>query len=194
VAASHIKGACLVEALQWMERNAGHERVAAALARMSVEARGQIDVARPSFGILASQWYPAENTHVVLDAMTADLSALEREQMARGIAKAVMAGTLHGVYGVLFRMMATPERYAQHAHKLWSKYYDSGRVRFSLPEPHRMVAVISDWGGHHPFLCAIVRFARVAALEAMGCREVISAWRCKSGQGGDECVTEVRWA
>jgi hypothetical protein len=113
--------------------------------------------------------------------------------MAREMAKAVMEGTLKGVYGIMFSMMATPERYARYAPRLWSKYYDEGNVRLKLSTPSSMSAVISDWQGHHPFLCEVVRFARVAALEAMGCRHVRSDLRCKSAVGGTDCVTDLHW-
>jgi hypothetical protein len=189
----HIKGACLIEALSWLEKSSGRGRVEAALARMADEGRAQIDPGRKSFGILASEWYPAENTHAVLDAMTDGLDRGQRTMMARGMAKAVMEGTLRGVYGILFNMMATPERYARHAPKLWSKYYDGGKVDVRLPTPTSMRAVVSGWQGHHAFLCEVVRYARIAALEAMGCRNVRSELRCKSDVGGDDCVTELRW-
>jgi len=126
--------------------------------------------------------------------MTNGLDAAERDRMARGLAKAVMDGTLRGVYGILFNMMATPERYARHAPRLWSKYYDEGKVEVTLPTPSSMIGKVTDWRGHHPFLCAVVRFARVAALEAMGCTNVRSEFRCKSQVGGNVCVTELHWA
>jgi hypothetical protein len=113
--------------------------------------------------------------------------------MARTLAKAVMNGTLRGVYGMLFSIMATPERYARHAPRLWSKFYDDGKVAVTVPTPTTMTAVVTEWKGHHPFLCSVVRFARVAALEAMGRTSVSSEWRCKSEVGGDECVTRLRW-
>jgi hypothetical protein len=190
---SHIKGACLVEALVWLEKSKGRARVEAALARIPNDGHNRADPHGPRFGILASEWYPASHTHAVLDAMTAELSREEQRQMARNLAKAVMEGTLRGVYGLLFSMMATPERYARHAPRLWSKYYDGGRVRFELPTRNSMIATISEWPGHHTFLCCTTRFARVAALEAMGCPDVRSEWRCKSEVGGDACVTELRW-
>jgi hypothetical protein len=193
-AGPHIKGACLIEALSWLEKNRGRERLEAALRLMPAGGRNDVDLARASFGILSSEWYPAANTHSVLDAMTAGMDPGARARMAREMAKAVMDGTLKGVYGIMFSMMATPERYARHAPRLWGKYYDEGEVRLRLSTPKSMTATVSDWQGHHPFLCEVVRFARVAALEAMGCRAVQSELRCKTAVGGDDCVTELRWA
>jgi hypothetical protein len=104
-----------------------------------------------------------------------------------------MEGTLRGVYGLLFSIMATPERYARHAPQLWAKYYDSGQVIFRLETPRLMIAEVTGWQSHHPFLCEVVRFARAAALEAMGCKEVRSELRCKLNVGGDACVTTLEW-
>jgi len=188
-----IKGAALLEALNWLEREHGRARVEAALARLSSASRARIDATRRSFGILASDWYPAENTHIVLGFLTEGLSSAEREQTARRLAKAIMEGTLHGVYGMLFNLMATPERYARHVSRLWSKFYDCGRVVAVLPTPSSMVATVSEWTSHDPFLCLTVQFARVAALEAMGCRNVRSELRCKDDVGGDACTTRITW-
>ena len=193
VPGSRIKGACLIEALAWLEKHKGRARLESALARMPAEGRAKLDPSRPSFGILASTWYEAAESGMVLDALTEGTTREERDRIARDVAKAVMEGTLRGVHGLMFSMMATPERYARHAPRLWSKYYDGGVVEVTIPEPQMMVGKIKEWSGHHPLLCAIVRFARVAALEAMGCIGVTSRHRCLSDVGGTECISVCRW-
>ncbi len=191
--AGRIKGAGVIQALCWLEKHRGRDRLEAARPLMSAAVQADLNLDRSTYGIVASQWYPAADTHAVLDCMVKGLGPVERAEMARSLAKAVMEGTLRGVYGYLFSMMATPERYARRAPQLWANYYGDGMVCLTLPTPKTMVASISNWKGHHPFMCELVQFARVAALEAMGCMNVISQPDCKSIRGGDECIAHVRW-
>jgi hypothetical protein len=190
---ARIKGASLIEALAWLEHTQGRPRVAAALERLEPEVRALIDLERPSFGILASSWYDSAAAGFVLDALTHGVPLDQRDRMARDLAKAVMDGTLRGVYGMLFSAMATPERYARYAPRLWAKYFDDGDVQLAVTAPRTMTGTIKSWEGHHPLLCSVIRFARCAALEAMGCKDVVSEHRCKTNDGGTECFFVVRW-
>jgi len=187
-----IKGACLIQALTYLEKLQGRSRIEEAMNRMPPDLYDHVDATRASFGLISSEWYSTAATHFILDCITRPLGTIERETLARALAKAVMDSTLRGVYGFLFSIMATPDRYARHAPQLWANYYADGRVAL-VTENKTMTAAIRDWKGHHPFLCAVVQYARVAALESMGCKEVSSEMACKSHIGGGECSARHTW-
>jgi len=90
--------------------------------------------------------------------------------------------------------MATPERYARHAGKLWSSYYDTGRFTVTpAADGFGAVAVVRDFRSHHPFLCDLNWGAAIAIYEALGCESVECERTSCVAQGADECRFATRW-
>ena len=186
-----IKGAAFAEFVAWFGRRhpARLEYAAQAVSRSSP----LLDARSPGLGIIASSWYPADVVHALLDALVRDLDAAERREIAFQGSEAVMRATLRGVYQMLFRLMATPERYARHAPRLWSAYYDSGEFRVSIERPGLAVATIRRWRSHHPFMCELNWGAASAIYRAMGCHGVETQREQCVADGGTECRFATTW-
>lgn len=105
LATSHLKGSALAEFIRWYEHEHGRDVLAAQVSILPGDMRIRLglDPAKESLGILASRWYDTDAICALLDAIVADASPEEREQMARHAAHAVMQRTLRGVYRMLFQ-------------------------------------------------------------------------------------------
>ena len=181
------------EFLLHAEATLPRERLDAAIARFAGRGDHGFDRARPAFGVVASRWYDAGQLHALLDALVESLEPAARERLIQGGARAVMDATLRGIYKLLFDWMATPDRYARFAPKLWASYYDGGTFLVEPLDPHAARCTICGWHSHHPVICELNRAAAAAIYEAMGCRGVtVERQRCLGdGDACDEFIT--RW-
>lgn len=143
--------------------------------------------------MLASNWYPASAIHALLEAMTEGMLRPTRERFAVEAAEAVMHRTLHGVYRTLFRVIATPERYAKLAPMVWSHYYRSGEVVVDNPEPGVAVSWIRGWSAHHPVLCDMNRTASAVIYEVMDGTNVTCTRETCIDEGSPNCRFVTRW-
>lgn len=181
------------EFLAWYERRHGSAPVVAAVAEVERRHRVGLVPEGPYFGVLASRWYRAEAVHDLLDRLTADRSEAELARMADDAASAIMGHMLRGVYRTLFSLIATPERYARHAGKLWSTQYDTGSIVIEVTgtTEHRITFV--DWASHHPFICRMNMAAARPIFEAMQCQDIhVQRLGCIS-TGAAACENLVRW-
>jgi hypothetical protein len=188
-----VRGASFLEGLRWYARVHGEEHLFQMVAAIPSPWRDLVDPERPALGVQPSSWYPSELINAIWDVVTDHLSPSERTTLARDCATAVMNGTLHGVYRVLFNLLATPERFAKNAQRLWDANYDTGTVTMRLTGPSTMLGATTGWRGHHAFACEITHFAGLATLEAMGCRDVRSSLSCLLDNGGRTCEGVFTW-
>jgi hypothetical protein len=192
-ALGRIKGVAFGEFLVWYSRRHGSGSVDQAVAAVELAFNEGLDAARPSFGVLASRWYPAELVHDLLDRLTRGCSPSDLDVMASEAADFIMGRTLKGVYKTIFKLFATPERYLRHADKLWNMHYDTGRLMASAPEPGVHRVMFADWSSHHPFICRMNMAASQPIYTAMGCHHVsYERLRCVS-DGAADCENLVRW-
>jgi len=189
-----IKGAAFREFLRWYSNEYSHERLVAALAAAGDRVQDPLERELPLLGVLANAWYSSSTVHALLDELTRGLEPEERAELANRASDAVMAATLHGIYKALFRWMATPERYAKYAPRLWTTYYDSGAVTIKLVSRNRAESMISGWSAHHPFMCELNRGAARAIYSAMGCQNVhVKRIACVES-GAPECRFVTTWS
>lgn len=189
-----IKGVAVREFVRWYERRVGPARFQALVSGLPAIARDAFDLSAPGLGIVSTTWYPAGAVNALLDAIEQQIEPKDRERVTLEAARAVMDVTLSGVYRVLFRMMASPERYARYCQKLWSTYYDSGRIEIVLSqEGTTAVTTTSGWTAHHPLSCDLNRGASVAIFLAMGCRNVSCVREACVVQGAPACRFVTRW-
>jgi hypothetical protein len=191
-----IKGAAFGEFLAWYQREFGRERLAATTQVIPIHVRNELelDLNRESLGILSSRWYPSDSIQILLDVIFASIEATRRSEMMERAADAVMQATLKGVYRVLFTWLATPERYARFADRLWRSYYDSGVMQVEQSGPTRAVCTVRDWHSHHPRICDINRAAAASIYRAMGCDGVVTRRECCVSDGAAECRFVTTWA
>lgn len=189
----HIRGAAVREFFGWVGETWGDERLREIVGRLAPEVAARFDPDAKALGVLSSKWYDASEIHALVDSLLVSTSAAERERIAREGADAVMKRTLRGVYKLLFDWMATPERYAKYAHKLWASYYDESVLEIAHPEPGLAVSVIRGWRAHHPFICDLNREASRAIYGAMGCEDASCVRTHCVSDGEPMCRFETRW-
>lgn len=155
---------------------------------------GLFDGSRSTFGVLASQWYPAPAVHTILDELTRGLSADEMQNLARSAAQGVMSSTLRGAHRIVLSTLVSPERYLKHVDTFWRLHYDTGTpvVTASAPTEHRAVYV--DWTSHHPFACQLNMASARPLYEAMGCNQVQYKVIGCVALGKPRCETEISWS
>ena len=195
----NIKGAAFREFLVWYGRSKGQDLLLAHVQAMATRADAallarELDPRKEALGVLASQWYPAELVHALLDEVARGRSTQELEALTSEASRAVMKATLSGLYRVLFEWMATPARYARYAPKLWSAYYDSGQLRIEFDEHEaKAVSTVTSWPGHHPLICDLNRGAAPAIYAAMGCRDARCTRLACVSRGDAECRFVTAW-
>jgi hypothetical protein len=186
------KGIAWAEGVRAIEQLYGREKLVEAVAAMPGNWRCGLDVAHETLGILPGSWYPDVQRHAFYDALLVGLSPFQQRQLGRKIADAVMARSLRGVHKVIFALMATPERFVNHAQTLWRQHHDSGTLRMFMLSPNSLEAALVDWPTHHPFACLVNHISCGVTLEAMGCRDVSQKRVCIS-DGAAECVGVYYW-
>lgn len=189
-----IKGAALREFFAWYERRFGIESVRAMAARMPEGSRELLDPDEPIVRILSASWYPASLAHAMLDAVAEQRSSSELDRLLREASREVVKNGMNSVYRFLLEKLVSPEMYARMIPRLWRQLHSSGDRTMEIVGEGEARSRIARWPGHHPLLCGLTNELMCAVFEAMGCRNV--RWervRCVSRDGGDECVSTVRW-
>src|SRR5688500_19317978 len=119
VAEARIKGVAVQEFVRWYVRTHGLERAREMVMALPEGRRSLILQDAPNFGLIASEWYPVDVVHLVLDRLTAGLSPEERAKLARDAAESIIRSSLTGVYRAFVAFLVSPERYARNAQKLF---------------------------------------------------------------------------
>ncbi len=147
----------------------------------------------PHLGLAASAWYPAEVLHTLCDLASDGLSPSQRRATALSAGRALMATELRGIYKALFRLMASPERYAQHAQRLWRTHFDNGdfAVEATGAKEHR--TKITGWRSHHVMVCESLEGSEPVIYETMGCRNVKRTPLACVADGAPACEWVIRW-
>lgn len=188
-----IKGAALKEFLAWYGETRGEQEVHRVVDALPADARKWFDPDREAMGVLANAWYPAPAIHALLDRMTDGMGPAERDRFALDGSVAVMEKTLSGLYRTLFNILATPDRYAKFAPKVWAHYYRSGTFRIDEHAPGHHVAQVRDWNTHHPALCDMNRGAAVAIYGNMKLEDLKVTRDACIDDGDPECRFVIRW-
>jgi predicted hydrocarbon binding protein len=189
-----IKGAAFREFIAWYSATHGRERLRAHLAAMPSGFAAELDADGDTLGILTSQWYAAELVHALLDEIARGQSDATLYELGTAGSRAVMSATLSGLYRVLFQWMASPERYARYAPKLWGSYYDSGELDVQVMDDARgAISSVKRWRSHHRVICELNRGAALEIYAAMGCSQVTCERLACVDRGDTECRFVTRW-
>jgi|GEM_PF-1709747 len=167
-----IKGLVVREFLRWYTETRGEEATMRAYRSLPDELRAHLDPDRELFGLLAGSWYPADIAAGLLEAITEGLTRDERSALLRGGVHHTLRSALTGVYRVIFDTLVTPERHAKYAQKIWSHFYDTGKVVGTILGPNEADQVVTEWTGHHAILCELSIWSLTEFHEFMGCRNV----------------------
>jgi hypothetical protein len=182
------------EFVLWSEQRNGHAWFAERVARMPTWMQSDLEVTARGLGIVGARWYPDITVHALLDLLLDGFTPGQRHALARESAKHGVDAAFRGVFRLVFSWVFTPERYAAHAPKLWSSYYDSGELSI-VPTAGGLgaIATISGWDTHHPFICELHRAATLSLYEAMDCRNVSCVREACVSDGASECQLVTRF-
>ncbi len=191
--ASHVKGTGLHALFDWYTRGHGQPQLLRFVAELPPDVQSRFDTRDERLGVLASEWYPAPLVHDLLDRLTAGLSDEQRAAAAWDMGQIAAEAALTGLYRLLFQAMMSPERYARHVQKMFSRYFDDGLIVKTPRGPRRHHTSIHDWGGHHPLLCSLCVSSSVYVYTALGCRDVTSRRLSCVTEGADHCAYDITW-
>ncbi len=189
----HVKGSALAYWLAWYAERHDPSALARIAARIPAEARGDIDPASPTLGVIPTAWYPALAVGQILDGVTEGMSAKERARLIEESTAAGVEQGIRGIFRLAFELLATPERYAKHIQRFWNQLHDTGTRRVEIVGPGEAISIIEDWPGHHPLLCAVTMETMAAVFRRMGLEDVeVVRVECV-GAHDERCKAIVRW-
>jgi hypothetical protein len=120
---------------------------------------------------LAWEWYPLPS---VVDVDVAVCDALYERDYAKGgwlIGQFDLDRSVRSVYRFFFQFLA-PTFVIRRAAKLWSTYYNCGRLQVEETGPKSCTASLTDFDLRHRCLCEVLRGAFAGALAATGVKNV----------------------
>lgn len=167
-----FKGVVLRELSPWLEQTFSEEERRQAFAAVPPALLADLDPARPDFGALASAWYDARIYEAMFDVLLGFRPDVDRKALARSAGQTILGTTLRGIYGGLFRLMATPALYARYVQKMWDTHYDTGTVTIEHESPTVALHRVRGWAGHHHFACEINRQSGAVVYAMMGVKNV----------------------
>ena len=147
----------------------------------------------PGYGVQRRHWYPAEAVHGLLDELLEGVSDSEMRRMAEPAAQSIMRANLTGVYQFAFSVIATPERFATHAQRLWGVHYASGELVYTATDERSYDIHYRGWRGHHRAICWLNMASAIPIFEFMGCEGVSWDRHACVSDGHDECRSSVTW-
>jgi hypothetical protein len=181
------------EMLLWHERRFGHEATVSLARDLSPEAMAMINPSLPALGILSSTWYPMSVTHPMLTRVQ-ERSGNEGRDFAIEANREVVPRMIRGVYRVMFKAAATPERYAKHVARLWRQLHSTGTRSMVIRAPGEALSALEDWPAHHPVACWLTIYTMAYVFEAMGYKTwSVDRLSC-IGHGAARCETILRYA
>jgi len=193
VSVGRIKGAAFREFLVWYEIRFRGPTLARAIDAIPRRFRARLDLDASAFGVQRSAWYPATLVHALVDGLLADLSPEERSEVARESDQFITEQTICGSLRTLFELIATPERCARHAQRMWRACYETGTSTVTRISPTCHERRVQGWAEHHPFICNMHAAAAVVLYRAMGCSSPrVERTACIS-DGMTECTSRITW-
>jgi hypothetical protein len=190
--AGNIKGVAMIEFARWATTK-HRTRVESAFQRMPAHFVAQLNTQSPTLGLIATDWYSAELIHAFLDAVLHGLSGEARFEFFREATRAFTRQTMGGVHKGLAQILESPERYAHHAQRIWSAYYDSGVYTVDLLGDYSALCRVERWRGHHPLMCLWTWCAISSIFESMGIGAVDVQRQACVSEGASACEFAAHW-
>ncbi len=180
-----IRGVFLVHLGELLLKEHGPEALEKVAARLSPEA------ARALRAPANFDWYPMTDAVAIEQAVIDAFYGGDIAQAAR-FGRFDVHDSLKGIYRFLFRLLDT-ETLILKAGKVWSKYYDQGRLIAEKVGPRNVLLRVEGFNPVHPIHCHELTGAFYGAVDAA---------RLKTGRvehsecvldGKQACLFEVRW-
>ena len=187
-----MKGAVIREFLLWYEKRYGRADVDLLVDLVPAHLKPLIDPSRPALGILGASWYPMGLTHPMLSYVV-ERAGNEGRTFALEANREIVPRMIRGVYRMLFKTAATPERYAAHVQRLWRNLHTTGERSMVIRTPGEALSAVERWPAHHPLLCWITIYTMAIMFETMGYKHwTVERVACVD-HGGARCETVLRY-
>lgn len=189
-----MKGSAIREFALWYEGRHGRDYAASVIDRLPQELEDHVWRDRQGLGLIATDWYPAEVVHAILDAVAECRTDAEMKALLRDASEFTVRRLTRGLYQYLFRMVASPGLYAKHVQKAWRTLHTTGTRRVELTSPGVADSTIEAWPAHHPWLCWLTMETMRSVFGAMGCRDLdLDRIECVSSSGA-RCRAILRYS
>jgi hypothetical protein len=191
-AVGRIRGAGIIEWLEWHERRFGKEITEQAVLLAPGSAFKPVDLSKPGFGLDAQAWYPAESFHAILTGLAGLVDAAIIDALVDEAARATMEGLTTRSQSSLYSGVKSVDRYARVANAIWRLIFDTGHVHVAARGLRQHDGTITGWVGHHPLICRFAVMCQMVLYERMGCVNVRIQHLCVS-RGASVCGSIVNW-
>jgi hypothetical protein len=180
-----VKGTAIQSSLRYVRERFGEEALAAVLAALP-----GADAAELS-SVLASSWCPMEAFLRFMREAKRQLGAREPD-LVRNMGRASCDYGVTGVYKIFFKV-GSPEFIISRATRVFSSYYDSGRIAVVESRHGRAVVEVTGLEGSAPEFCERIYGWMQRTLELAGAKSLESAHSLCVHRGDPVCRFEGGW-
>jgi hypothetical protein len=182
---ARVKGTAVQSSLRYVRERFGEEDLEAVLAALpAAEGAGLAEV-------LASSWHPMEAFLRFMQEAKRQLGPREPD-VVRAMGRASCDYGVTGVYKVFFKL-GSPEFIISRAARVFSSYYDTGRLTVPESRDRRAVAEVADLEGGAPEFCERMLGWMERTLELAGAKHLRSAHSRCVHRGDPVCRFEGDW-
>jgi hypothetical protein len=190
-----VKGLAIYSLLEWYLARPDACSPKELVDAIQPEHRALFRADRKALGVSLLTWYPSPAIHALLERMMGGRPPAQRRELILGSARAVMGGTMNGPFKAAFSLLtSTPEMFRRTVVRVFSLYYEGGRVALNLDRPNGAEVVISEWGSHHPIGCEITAEGFNQVFDGMGCEQARTVVTHCISRGDPLCRYQVTWA
>jgi hypothetical protein len=182
---ARVKGTAVLSSLRYVRERFGEEsleRVLAALPTGDALLRG---------GLLASSWYPMPALLRFMQEAERQLGAQE-PNLVLNMGRASCDYGVTGVYKVFFKV-GSPEFIIGRAARVFSSYYDTGKIEVVASRDGHAAVEVSGLEGSAPQFCERIYGWMQRTLELAGARNLRSSHPSCVHRGDAVCRFEGNW-
>lgn len=180
-----VKGTAVQSSLRYVRERFGGEALARVVAGLPEADRGPLEAA------LASSWCPMDAFLRFMQEAKRQLAAREPD-VVRNMGRASADYGVTGVYKIFFKV-GSPEFIISRATRVFSSYYDTGRIAVVESRGGRTVVEVSGLEGSAPEFCERIHGWMERTIELAGARGLRSAHSLCVHRGEAVCRFEGNW-
>jgi hypothetical protein len=182
---ARVKGTAVQSSLRYVRERFGEEALQAVLAALPAAHAAAVS------DVLASSWHPMESFLRFMQEAKRQLGGGEPD-VVRNMGRASCDYGLTGVYRVFFKL-GSPEFIISRGARVFSSYYDSGRLTVPESRDGRAVAEVASLEGGAPEFCERMLGWMERTLELAGAKGLRSAHSLCVHRGDPVCRFEGDW-
>jgi uncharacterized protein (TIGR02265 family) len=180
-----VKGTAVQSSLRYVRERFGEEALEGLLTALPAADRA------PLGSVLASSWYPMDAFLRFMQEARRQLSAREPD-VVRNMGRASADYGVTGVYKVFFKV-GSPQFIISRATRVFSSYYDTGRIAVVESRDGRAVVEVSGLEGSAPEFCQRILGWMERTIELAGAKGLRSAHSLCVHRGDAVCRFEGDW-